>query len=347
MKTRSWMTAGAVTLALLAGACGDDGEDRPGQVTSEDGGSGSGSGSGSASGSVSGTGGSSAGGASKGEDGYKPVSDVAPHTAIGTDFAKVKDLLAPAKEGKPVDWAAVRTVITEGGASKRSDGSNRTFEKLVDAPDVVAVVLGAVDGTGASAGAPDTVRAQRVEKGITVLLAAKVRDELGAAAEKVEAKNLEPDDGAPHNVDEAWAFFTAGGNGVAVTADKRAADFKREGKVREPIVAGLVAAQAAATRGDSAALEQATVEVGERLNYVFYLATHKYLDTGGDAVKRAEGESFYLGIQPTVKSASAAADGAIVAAFASGDAAAGRSALHQPAVLEALGVDDAERVDRA
>lgn len=350
MRRGRWAVAVAVAVALLLGACGD-GEDRPGQVTSENGGSGSGSGSASGTGSASasGTGSASASGtgASTGDSSYRPVSDVDSHAAIGTDIAQVKDLMAPAKEGKAVDWAAVRAVITEGGASKKSDGSTRTIEKLVDAPGVVAVVLDAVDGKGASAGASNAVRAQRVDKGISVLLAAKVRDELAAAAEKVVAKKIDPAEGAPHNVDEAWAFFTAGGNGLAATADKRAADFKREGKVREPVIAGLAAAQAAAKRGDVPTLETATTEVSEGLDYIFYLATYKYLDNGGDEAERAEGETFYLGIEPTVKSASPDADAAIVAAFASGDAAAGRAALHQPAVLDALGVEDAERVDRS
>lgn len=344
MHKGRWTVAAAVAVSLLAAACGD-GEDRPGQVTSEGGGSGSGSGSASASGTGSPS--ASGSGASAGESGYAPVSDVAPHAAIGTDIAKIRELMAPAKEGKAVDWAAVRAVVTEGGGSKKSDGSNRTIAKLVDAPAVTAFVLEAAEGKGASAGAGDAVRAQRVDKGITVLLAAKVSDELDAAAEKVAAKKLDPAEGAPHNVDEAWAFFTAAGNGPAATADKRAADFKREGKVREPVVAALAAAQTAAKAGDGPALDKAASVVGEGLDYIFYLATQKYLDTGDDPVRRAEGESFYLGIQPAVKAASPEADAAITAAFARGDAAAGRAALHQPVVLGALGVDDAERVDRS
>jgi len=337
-----------VSLALLAGAC-SNGEDRPGQVTTESEGTGSVSASGTGSASASGTGSASASGTgsvSPGSAGFTPVSDVAPHAAIGQDISKVKELMAPAKEAKPVDWAAVRMVITAGGASKKSDGSARTLETLVDAPDTVAFVLAAVDGNGGSAGASDAVRAQRVDKGISVLLAAKVRDELAAAATKVGEKNLDPASGAPHNVDEAWAFYTAGGNGLASTAEKRAADFKREGKVNEPVIAALAAAQAAAVAGDAAALAAAMTDVSNAVNYVFYLATHKYLDTEGDEVTKAEGESFYLGIKPAVGGAAPSADDAVVAAFTSGDAAAGRAALHQPAVLAALSVSDDERVDR-
>lgn len=273
---------------------------------------------------------------------YAPVSDVDPHAAIGDDVAKIKELLAPAKQGAAVDWAAVKAVWEEGGASKKSDGSTRTLRKLVDAPETVALVDAAI--AGSTAGASEAVRAQQVDKGISVLLAAKVMGELKSAAEKVVAGKTEPAAGAPHNVDEAWAFFTAKGNGLASTAEKRAADFKREGTVVEPILTALGRAQAAAGKGDNAALSEATLQVREGLNYVFYLATHKYLgaaDEGG----RAEGRAFYRAIQPLVAAADPGADQAIMAGFASGAAAAGRAALHREPVLKAIGVHASQRVD--
>lgn len=333
-RVRTFTAALAVAAAVLAaGACGN-GEDRPGQVTSENP-----SGSGSASGSVSasGTGTTSP---TAGEDGYKPVSDVNQHAAIGDDVAAIKNKLAPAKKNEAVDWAAVKTIWENGGASKSGTGANRTLKGLVPAPDVIAVVDGAIAG-----GPSDAVRAQQVEKGITVLLARKVVDELEAAGEKVAAGQTDAAGGAPHNVDEAWAFFTAKGHGPAATATSRAGDFDRDGKVREPILAALTEAQKAAGAGDAAALQVAADKVRAGLDYVFYLATHKYL-AADNAAGRAEGAAFYLGIQPRVKGADAEADQAITAAFESGDEAAGRAALHRPAVLAALGIDETERVDR-
>ncbi|MGQ0574444.1 MAG: hypothetical protein ACT4RN_09590 [Pseudonocardia sp.] len=274
---------------------------------------------------------------------YRPVSDVVPHAAIGQDVGQIKKLLDVRKEGKPVDFAAVGVLFEQGGASKKGDGSTRTLATLLDSPETITTIREAVAGSGASAGASDGVRAQRVDKGITVLLADKVVDELGTAAEKVAAGNLDLATGAVHNVDEAWAFFTADGQGPASTADKRAADFKREGAVREPVIAALVAAQSAATTGDAAALGTATTGTRQGIDYVFYLATHKYLENS-DEVGRAEGESFYRGIAPRVIAADAAADAAVLAAFASGDAVAGRAALNTPAVVAALGVSAANRV---
>lgn len=238
------------------------------------------------------------------------------------------------------------TTFRQGGASRKGDGSLRTLAGIASDHPATAIVNAAIDGSGDSAGAEDAVRAQRVDKGITVLLAAKVVDELKAAEEKAATGEKDPAEGAPHNVDEAWAFFVAEEQGPALTADKRAADFGREGKVREPVIAALTAAQKAAAAGDVAALRQASTDVSGALDYIFYLATHKYLDHEGKADKRAEGESFYLAIAERVRSASAEADASIAKAFTSGDAAAGRAALHRPEVLEALGVDGSERVER-
>lgn len=275
---------------------------------------------------------------------YKPVSDVTAHAAIGDDAAKIRDLLAPAKEGGAVDWAAVGTVFREGGASRKSDGSLRTLVGLAEDHPAVEVVNAAIDGTGASKVADDAVRAQRVDKGVTVLLAAKVLSELDSAAEKTSDGATDRADGAPHNVDEAWAFFVAKEQGPAVTADKRAADFGRERQVREPVVAALIDAQKAASAGDTKGLADAAAKVRAGVNHIFYLATYKYLEHEGEATTQAEGETFYLGIADAVRAASSGADAAIVSAFASGDADAGRAALNQQDVLSGLELTDTQRV---
>ncbi|HVM02303.1 MAG TPA: hypothetical protein VM263_06500 [Acidimicrobiales bacterium] len=319
-----WRAVLAVVAVTGAGACGSDGGATAATDTSS----------------------TTAGAAiSEGADGYQPVSDVGPHAAVGLDAKEIRALMEPATSGGTVDWAAVGRLFTEGKSSTKGDGSLRTLAGLAPTDPVTAVVTDAIAGTGASAGSTDAVRRQAVDKGITVLLERKVLGELAAAAGKVAKGEVAPASGAPHNVDEAWAFYTAEGNGPASTAVKRAGDFGLDGKVHEAVVAGLSTAQAAAVAGDSAALEAATAEVEAALDYVFYLATVKYLDTGGDPVKRAEGEAFYLGIRPEVAAASPAADQAITAAFASGDASAGRAALNGDAVLAALAVGADRRFD--
>lgn len=279
-----------------------------------------------------------------GADGYAPVSDVDAHAAIGLDAREIRSLMEPATSGGTVDWAAVNVLFTEGKSSKKGDGGLRTLAGLAPDDPVTAVVAEAIGGTGSSAGL-DAVRRQTVDKGMTVLLERKVLAELAAAAAKVAEGDVGPAEGAPHNVDEAWAFYTAGGNGPVATAVKRAGDFGRAGTVHEAVVTGLAAAQEAAVAGDPAALAEATGDVEEALDYVFYLATFKYLDTGNDPVKRAEGKTFYLGIRPELATAAPDADREITGAFASGRAAAGRSALNATEVLPVLGISADERVD--
>jgi hypothetical protein len=268
---------------------------------------------------------------------------VAAHAAIGQDIAAIKAAMEPATKSQAVDWLTVGNTFEKGGASKKGDGTNRTLAGLVAASESVTFIRDAIAGKGTSVGAPDAVRRQRVDKGISVLLGEKVVAELGTARTKVEAKNVDKTTGAPHNVDEAWAFFTAEGNGLASTAEKRAADFEREGQVKEAVLAALVEAQEAAQQGNLAAFDSATGDVEKAIRYIFYLATFKYL-ASADEVGRTEGRTYYRGIAKVVEQKDDAAHRAIVDAFQSGDPQAGRKALNAAPVLAALGVSDAQKV---
>lgn len=89
-------------------------------------------------------------------DAYTVVSDVDPHAALGRDLAAIRVLLAPAKEGGTVDWAAIGTLFREGKASKKGDGSLRTLASL--SPDSAAVPL--VESAGRTAlNSPEVVTA--------------------------------------------------------------------------------------------------------------------------------------------------------------------------------------------
>lgn len=282
--------------------------------------------------------------ASEGEEGYRPASNVDEHSAIGRDAAEMRRAMEPATRGEEVDWTAVADPFEQGGNSRAGDGSFRTLAGLMEGSVAIPTIRAAIEGTGELAEASDAVRRQWVDKGVSVLLAEKVIEELGRARAKIEEGNLTPPaTGAVHNVDEAWAFFTAEGEGPAATADKRAADFEREGQVREPVLEALTRAQTASLDGDLEAFDAATSETQEALDYIFYLATYKYLDHD-DEVGKAEGQAFYQGISPRVEAADAEAHQSILDALESGDTAAGRDALHTPAVMTALGVSAEEQV---
>ena len=256
---------------------------------------------------------------------YSPVSDVEAHAAIGQDVAEIKALLEPAAEGGEADFEQVGEIWSDGRNSKKDDGSARTLAGFAEGTDVAARVEDAIAGEGDAAELDAAQRLEWIEKGISAALALKVLGELDAAAEKVEAGETDADEGAPHNVDEAWAFYDAGGEGLASTAEKRAADFGLDGEVSEPVLAALAAAQDAAGSGDAEALAAAHEQVRAGLNRIFSLAVKKYLVEGADdEVAAAEGLAFSWGLQGL----SGDAREAIEAGFGpDGDAAAAAEAL--------------------
>ena len=269
-------------------------------------------------------------------EGYTPVSDVDAHAALALDVRDIAALLAPAAQGEAVDWTAVSDLYEGGKNSLRGDGTPRTLasiarDETVSAqfPDGAAVygnasfldahVRAGIDGTGRGAGLSDGARRQLVEKGISAILYGKVLQELDAARGKLEQGETGDADGAPHNVDEAWAFYAGsrGDNGtrpfaLSSTARKREADFGFEGKIDAPLQAALADAQSAARSGDLAAFDAAAAEVEGYLNAMFYLASLKYVKSAaGDAEAAsreshlAEGWAFFQTIR-----AAAAAGGA-------------------------------------
>lgn len=232
---------------------------------------------------------------------YSPVSDVAPHAAIGKDIAEIRALLEPASEGGEADFAAAGELWSDGKHSQRDDGP-RTLAGFVEESDIAELVDDALTGDGAAARLDPAQRRQWVDKGIIAALELKVLDELDAAIEKVEADETDPAEGAPHNVDEAWAFFTAEGEGLSATAEKRAADFGLDGEVSEPVVKALADAQAAAEDGDAARLRSAREEVRGALNLIFALAVTKYAEAAvDDEVAQAEGMAFAWGLRSDLR----------------------------------------------
>lgn len=240
---------------------------------------------------------------------YTAVSDVDAHAAIGKDVAAIRAALEPAEGAKP-DFKEAKRIWSAGENSKKDDGSLRTLAGFVEEAEVGAQVLAALDGNGTAKKLTDAQRGQWIDKGMTVALALKVLGELDTAKEKIAANEIDPAEGAPHNVDEAWAFFLAEDQGVGLTAQKRAKDFKLgEDELSAPVLTGLAAAQKAAGAGDADALDRAREIVRGGLNRIFALAIKKYAVEGlEDDVARAEGQAFAWGL--TGAGASALTDAA-------------------------------------
>lgn len=230
--------------------------------------------------------------------GYTPVSDVSSNAAIGKDVAAIRALLEPAAAGARPDFAAAATIWSEGRFSKKSDGENRTLADFVDKQTVATRVQHALTGRGTAAGLSEAARVETVDKGMVVALGFHALDEFNGAKEKLKAGELDPEEGAAHNVDEVWAYFSAEGEGVIATAAKRAKDFGLgEHELGNDVIAGITAAQKAVSSKDGAALEAAAQATRGAMNRIFALAVKKYAVEGAkDETARAEGLAFSWGL---------------------------------------------------
>lgn len=231
---------------------------------------------------------------------YTPVSDVTQHAAVGKDMAEIRALAKPEGEGVKPDYEAAAKIWSEGKNSTKGDGSKRTLAGFVEDHPVGKRVGDALAGTGAAKDLDDAQRGQWIDKGMIVALKVKVLDELDGAAEGLAKGEVDPQTGAPHKVDEAWAFFTADDEGIEVTAAKRAEDFGLpEQELGKDVTDAISAAAAAIKADDEEAFKQAQERARGGLNRIFALATKKYAVEGAkpDATKeRAEGLAFSWGL---------------------------------------------------
>ena len=362
----------AVLLVSLATACG---EDRPGvQVIGQ-----SGSVSGSVSGPVSGAGAVSAsaeGHTPASTEYYTTLSDVVSHATISLDMRDIGNLLQAAKTDEAVDWAAITALYEKGANSVKGDGSVRTLESLATSGSVLAEFPGGADldgnvragltGRWQGRDVDDLVRRQLINKGLQAIIYGKVLQELTAARSKIEQGNTDDASGAPHNVDEAWAFYVGAPNdegnrdwSIAATARSRAGNFGLNGRVDAPLQQALAQALDASRKGDLAAYDAAAEQVRGRLNTIFHLAALRYAKRAADdeepgprAEHLAEGWAFYQAIHPAVRSASASAASTVEGLFtqdpagpvSTGSVDALYSALTEDAVVQALGIPSDVRV---
>jgi hypothetical protein len=229
---------------------------------------------------------------------YAPASDVGPNAAIGKDVAAIRALLEPARAGTKPDFEAAAQIWSNGKFSRTSDGTNRTLAEFAAKHPAGTGVTDALRGTGTAAGLSDDQRAEWIDKGMVVALKVHALSEFAGAKEKLAAGRLDPAEGAGHNVDEVWAYFTAGGHGVVATAAKRAKDFGLgEHDLGNDVVAGIAAARDAVAAKDAAALDAAAERTRGAMNRIFALAVKKYAVEGATAATaRAEGHAFTWGL---------------------------------------------------
>ena len=329
--------------SLIAASCGDDDGGSVRDLDSSESSSGSGSASGSASGSssasaiasssasASGSGSASmaAGGstadATPADGGYAYASNIDSHRLVVEDICEINEIVGDYR------WSEIAEIYANGSNSVKSDGSVRTIggfaagegkkhgvDTYYGTPTPLDdFVSAALNGTGVWAGESDAVRKQGVQKGImNQVMIAWVVHELNAALAKAADGNFDAATGAPHNWDEAWAFYhgSAPGCGPFATANKRAKDFGTLGSdgetalANEGLLAAMIDGRDALLAGDEAGAISATNEAVKHVFITYAQATIKYAakvysdleagDTEAARVHQAEGWAFFRIIEP-------------------------------------------------
>ena len=208
--------------------------------------------------------------------GYTYASNVDNHRSLMRDLCDIKAAAAG------YDFAEAKNVYMNGKNAEKPDGSFRTLAGFAAATgknhgydsyygidgSVDAHIMAALDGTGDFEGASDVVRYQGISKLTANLgMVAYTIHELNTAVAKADAGNVDNDSGAPHNWDEAWAFFHGPDEDYvcspAKNMERRAADFGTAdadgvaatfAATEAAMVSGLAALQASDADGYNAAL---------------------------------------------------------------------------------------------
>lgn len=327
----------AGVLFLTAAACGsDDGADVRTLGETE---SAAGAGSGSSSGVAVGSGATTTPSEVEQVDsdgGYTYVSDVNSHRLVTRDVCNV----IAALDADPIDFTAAAKAYRDGGNSPdgdgvrtlagfatskdRNHGLNDHYNSLTPLDDFVTAAL---DGTGVFDGEVAAVRAQAVEKGLqNQTMVAWLFHELNSALAKVSEGDIDPADGAPHNWDEAWAFYHGAEPDCApyATADKRAANFATTdgntdtATTNLEILSAMQQGQQGLLDGDIDAAQTAADEILKQVVIIYSQAAVRYAslvaddlaarDTEAARIHQTEGWAFWRVIEPYVDAQGANTD---------------------------------------
>jgi hypothetical protein len=313
---------------------------------------------------------------------YTPVGNVDGYLYLGVDLQDINALTNAVNQGNPLPTAEIQAIYENGKNSRTASGALRTLRGFAraeargqDFPEAAqyysspsfldVAVMDAINGTGPTANFTPAQRRQAIQKSALRVLYYFTLQELRAAIPKIQAGNIEPINGAPHNVDEAWAIYMGLPDGtnyprsLSATARSREMNFNRDGAIDRPLREALERAKRAAGAGNMNEFRSAQQEVEGRLVAMFYFSTARYINealkltqagnTANAGVNLAEGYYYYMSIQPLVARADATADQAVTAYYRSDPSTltvAGRdealAALNR--TLQAIGLTDRDRV---
>lgn len=298
-------------------------------------------------------------------DGFKVVSNVMDHNKLPQDIGDIVDILAK----EPTAYAKIKDLYVKGKNSVKSDGSVRTlngFASVADnftkyAPKAVAyfagngkflddaLETGAIDGKGEFEKASDAARAAFLHKGLLALITYWLRLEFGKALELSEQKNFDAAKGAPHNWDEAFAYYwgPAGKHSLYQMASEISSKYQLTESINKVFFAQLIAGQkklieekASPTANIDAAVKQLyrlfLLGLLDAANQIDLAGT----DTAKKAVAQAAGRGCWYAVADIIAEADKEADAKIKAVF-SGEPQADSAKIVKTAlakVIESLGM---------
>jgi hypothetical protein len=260
--------------------------------------------------------------------GYTSVSDVVSHNQVPADIGDIVRLLAVAKEGGLVDYAAVAGIYREGLHSIKQKGTVRSLRSFAanekrfinyfpqavayyNSPKFLnAFIISAIAGHNMFASAPHKARAQAINSGLLSLMKYWVQFKLASAAQKAANDNFKPANGAPSNWDEAFALYYGpeGKFSLYALGEALSNSFKLKESINLAILAAFREGQAKLIGGQSADAEKNTIIT--QLNRTFWLgllqaATEMSASlAAGDhdqaRAAQAKGQAFYFVLAPTL-----------------------------------------------
>ena len=273
--------------------------------------------------------------------GYQPVSDVSQHARMSVDVCEINTLL----DMRPIDFPAIGVIYRQGRHSTEANGMMRTFrqfasglrssehllsryERQLGSGWLHSFASAAIEGTGPFAGEPDLVRRQGVQKAVRdQVLVAWTFHELDAAVDKATADNFATDTGAPHNWDEARAYYHGEKPECApyATAEERGMQFGTGSAVNQGILAAMHRGLNALQARNASGAARARDEVVRYVTITYVQSAIKYaadLDaalaqgkTDDARIWQAEGWAYFRVIEPLVSEVSPGAARAVTGVF--------------------------------
>ena len=258
--------------------------------------------------------------------GYQPVSDVGQHARMSADVCEINVLL----DARPIDFVKIGVIYRDGRHSTEANGAMRTLRQFARGGRSTEHVLSryerhlgsgwldgfssaAIVGSGAFANEVDLVRRQGVQKGTRdQVLVAWTFHELDAAVDKASKNDFATATGAPHNWDEARAYYHGEKPECApyATAEERGREFGTRSAVNEGILVAMHEGLKALLARDATGAAKARDEVVRHITITYIQSAIKYsaemdvaLGQGNlnDArVLQAEGWAYFRVIAPLV-----------------------------------------------